>query len=82
VAADQNLEILPVEKDSTKIALIWLAITLYAMEGFLRVEKSRVDGSRLNRVEEESFGQQCCFMRSKRRFNVRAFAKAATANNQ
>jgi hypothetical protein len=53
VAADQNLEILPVEKDSTKIALIWLAITLYAMEGFLRVEKSRVDGSRLNRVEEE-----------------------------
>jgi hypothetical protein len=53
VAADQNLEILPVEKDSTKIALIWLAITLYAMEGFLRVEKSRVDGSRRNRVEVE-----------------------------
>ncbi len=53
MAADQNLEILPVEKDSTKIALIWLAITLYAMEGFLRVEKSRVDGSRRNRVEVE-----------------------------
>lgn len=44
LAADQNSEILPVEKDRTQLVLPQVPLLLYAVEVFLIVVKSCVDG--------------------------------------